>query len=102
MLMMAGSQAKQIKIKTPRGQAWPAETQSSEATSADPANRQRANGPAHRPEFNHRHRRTESGDQTVMTMIGMTRAGMSTSEKWQPRGRFRPTRGTSGMRMRRR
>ena len=102
MLMMAGSQAKQITIKTPRGQAWPAETQSSEATSVDPVVRQRAKGPARRRELNHRHRRTESGDQTVMTMIDMTRAGMSTSEKWQPRRRFQPTRGTSGMRMRKR
>ena len=102
MVMTAGSQAKQIMIKTPRGQAWPAETQSSEATSVDPVVRQRAKGPARRREFKHRHRQTESADQTVMVRIDMTREEMSTSDKWQPRARFRPTRGTSGMRMQRR
>ena len=76
MLMMAGSQAEQTMIKTPRGQAWPAETQMSEATSADPAVRQRAREPAHQREPIHGHRRTESGDQTALTTTATTQAGM--------------------------
>ena len=41
---MAGSQAKHAKIKPPRGQAWPAETQTSEAANAGPAIRQLGSG----------------------------------------------------------
>ena len=81
MLMMAGSQAKQTKIKTPRGQAWPAETQTSEATNAGPAVRQRAREPARQRGLSRRHTQIESGNQTATTMTAMTRAGMSTSVK---------------------
>ena len=99
MLMMAGSQAKQNKIKTPRGQAWPAETQSKEATSEDPANRQRARGPAHRLECN-QHRRIEKGDQRVMTTTAMIQAETLTLARSRLRRRSQPSSETSGMRMR--
>ena len=99
MLMMAGSQAKQIMIKTPRGQTWPAETQTSEATNAGPAARQRAIEPARQREPSHRHRQKGSGNQTVMTKTATTTAEMWMSQRLQTRGRFQPIVEIRGTRM---
>ena len=61
-------------MKTPRGQAWPAETQKREAASGSPVNRHPKNEPALLRGHSQR-RWTGKGGQTVMTQIDMTTAG---------------------------
>ena len=79
MLKMAGSRAEQTKIKTPRGQAWPAETQTSGAANANLVDRQRMREPARQRGPSHRHAQTESGNQMATTMTVLMRAETSTS-----------------------
>ena len=85
-------------MKTPRGQAWPAETQKSEAASGSPVNRHPTSEPVLRRGLSQR-RWTGKGGQTVMTQINTTTTEMLMLDKWQTGGKNQATVERSGMRM---
>ena len=99
MLKMAGSQAKLTKIKTPRGQAWPAEIRTSGHANANPVSCQLMKGPARRRGHRHRQAQTGSADRRVMVTTAMTQAETSMSVRSQLSRKSRPSSGIDGMKM---
>ena len=100
MLMMAGSQAKQTKIKTPRGQAWPAETQTIEAKtqaqlSGSGRESQLVNEDPGTGTHIDRKGRSDGDDDDRYDASRDVGVGEVESQK-----RFRPSRGTNGMKTR--
>ena len=96
-LVMAGGQAMENQMKTPRRQAWPAETQMSMAGNASRFDRQQMRGPAHPRGHKPRRRWRESGSQTEMTKTAVTTSEMWMSQRRQTGGRSQPSVEISGM-----